>query len=89
MAQLLKRRSWKSTARRGRGGGQDLRDFLVEGARNALTGRRKAKVELPSEDTDEAVGSPKKLAKPPRLARKRTFGVLEGFRPADTAQAGV
>lgn len=90
VAQLLKRRSWKSTARRGQGRcGQDLRDFLVEGARNALTGRRKAKVELPSEDTDEAVGSPKKLAKPPRLARKRTFGVLEGFRPADTAQAGI
>lgn len=71
---------------------KDLREFLVEGARNALTGRRvKAKVEVQSEgeDTDEGAGSPKKPAARPRVLRKRSFGVLEGFRPADTAQVPV
>jgi len=73
---------------------KDLREFLVEGARNALTGRRvKAKVEVQSEgeDTDEGAGSPKKsvASARPRVLRKRSFGVLEGFRPADTAQVPV
>eukprot|EP00913_Durusdinium_trenchii_P013235 g12423.t1 len=73
---------------------QDLREYLVDGARNALvaTRRVKPKVEVDSggEDTDEGVGSPKpKGSAKPRVLRKRSFGVLEGFRPADTAQVPV
>ncbi|CAJ1327834.1 unnamed protein product [Effrenium voratum] len=70
---------------------KDLREFLVDGARNALSKRGRAKVEVRSEgeDTDEAAGPSPAKARKVAIRRGRSFGVLEGFRPADTGQVPV
>mmetsp|Transcript_1371 Transcript_1371/g.3683 ORF Transcript_1371/g.3683 Transcript_1371/m.3683 type:complete len:863 (+) Transcript_1371:71-2659(+) len=75
---------------------KDLSDFL-RGGRNTLTARRlkAAKVEVHSEGEDtDPDGAPKKT--PPRATRARvaprrgtSFGVLDGFRAADTAHVDV
>eukprot|EP00930_Biecheleria_cincta_P097611 TRINITY_DN89314_c0_g1_i1.p1 TRINITY_DN89314_c0_g1~~TRINITY_DN89314_c0_g1_i1.p1 ORF type:complete len:637 (-),score=87.30 TRINITY_DN89314_c0_g1_i1:27-1688(-) len=83
----------------------DLKEFLADGARGALSGRRvRPKVEIDSageDESDEGHGASSAqlssrrrsggggLGKGQGLRRGRSYGVLEGFRPADTAQVPV